>query len=114
MWDLRELFTAVGLPEAQSVLQTGNIIFKSHESRGDKIEDLLETETKKRFGGSIDYFVRTAQEWKQIVARNPFPEEAKNDPSHLLVMFLKKAPSDDDVKALQEAIKGPEIVRAHG
>jgi hypothetical protein len=59
-------------------------------------------------------FVRTAAEWKEIVKNNPFRREARDDPSHLVVMFLKKAPATKDVEALQAAIKGPEIVRAEG
>ena len=35
-------------------------------------------------------------------------------PSHLLALFLKKAPEAKDVQALQAAIRGPEKVRAHG
>lgn len=44
----------------------------------------------------------------------PIPKEAKTDPSHLLAVFLKSAPDAKAVKALQSAIKGPEIVRADG
>jgi thiosulfate dehydrogenase len=58
--------------------------------------------------------VRTPKDWKELVAGNPFPAEAKDDPSHLVVVFLKKAPAAGDVKALQEAIKGREVVRAKG
>ena len=48
------------------------------------------------------------------MARNPFAAEAKRDPGHLLVMFLKLAPEIKNVEALQAAIVGPEIVRADG
>jgi len=58
--------------------------------------------------------VRTEEEWKRIVADNPFPEEAKRDPGHLVVMFLKRAPGPKEVEALQAAITGPEIVGIHG
>ena len=61
-----------------------------------------------------DYFVRTAAEWKEIVKNTPSRREARDDPSHLVVMFLKKVPATKDVEALQAAIKGPEIVRADG
>src|SRR5205823_5130806 len=56
-------------------------------------------------------FVRTAAEWAKIVARNPFPAEAKSDPGHLIVMLLK---DEKDVAALQAAIVGREIMRADG
>ena len=63
---------------------------------------------------SIDYFVRGQAEWKKIVARNPFPKEAKNDPGHLVVMFLKKAAPAKLVDALQAEVNGPEVIRSDG
>src|SRR5207249_1907885 len=55
-----------------------------------------------------------AEEWDEVVAGNPFRDEAKRDPSRLLVMFMKGAPDARSVKALQAAIDGPELVRASG
>jgi uncharacterized protein (DUF1697 family) len=49
-----------------------------------------------------------------IVESNPFPKEAKTDPGHLVAMCLKETPETADVRALQAAIAGPEIVRAKG
>jgi len=78
------------------------------------LERSLEAEARKRLALQADFFVRTAREWKTIVANNPFPEEAQCDPSHLVVLFLKDAPDASNVKALQAAITGPEVVRADG
>jgi uncharacterized protein (DUF1697 family) len=61
-----------------------------------------------------DFFVRSAAEWKELVASNPFPRQAKADPAHLLVMFLKEAPAAEAVHALQAAVAGRELVRAVG
>jgi uncharacterized protein (DUF1697 family) len=78
------------------------------------LERLLEIETAGRLGVSVDYFIRNAQEWAATIGNNPFPNEAEEDPSHLVVMFLKAAPKAHDVHALQAAVKGPEIVRSDG
>lgn len=114
MSDLRDLFTALGFAEVTTLLQSGNVVFRGGTREGGGLERYLETETEKRLGLKTDFLVRTAEEWKAIVARNPFPEEAKEDPSHLVVMFLKDAPDKKSVAALQAAITGPEIVRAEG
>jgi uncharacterized protein (DUF1697 family) len=114
MSGLRDLLGTLGFAGARSLLQSGNLIFQSDRRKGAELECLLEVETEKRLKVSADYFVRTAGEWETIVAGNPFPEEAERDPSHLLVMFLKKAPEARDIKTLQETIKGPEIVRSKG
>ena len=89
-------------------------MFRSKARSGAQLERLLEAEAKKRLSLEADCFVRTAQEWKAIVAHNPFPTEAERDPAHLVVMFLKEPPKAKDVAALRAAITGPEIVRATG
>jgi uncharacterized protein (DUF1697 family) len=114
MADLRDLLTRLGLLEPQSLLQSGNLVFRSGPGTGAALERLLETEAEKRLRLRTDFFVRTAPEWKAVVARNPFGREAERDPGHLLVMFLKELPDAGRVKAVQAAIKGPEVVRAEG
>jgi uncharacterized protein (DUF1697 family) len=114
MDDLRDLLTHLGLVDARSLLQSGNLVFRGGVRAGARLERLLETEAEKRLGLQTDFFLRTAEEWKAIVAHNPFRKEAERDPAHLAVMFLKDAPDSNAVKALQAAITGPEVVRAEG
>jgi uncharacterized protein (DUF1697 family) len=114
MSDLRALCGALGLVGATSLLQSGNLVFQCDRLAGAALEQLLEEETAKRLNLSADYLVRNAAEWKKIVARNPFPEEAKKVPGHLVVMFLKSAPAPRSVDALRAAIEGPEIIRCDG
>lgn len=114
MGDLVELLTGLGLTDVRSLLQTGNLVFRSKSSGAARLEASLEQAAKKRLGLDTEFFVRRAEEWKEIVAANPFPREAKSDPAHLVVMLLKDTPDTKSVTALQEAIKGREVVRAKG
>ena len=114
MADLRAFLTALGFTDARSLLQSGNLVFRGGARTGTPLERLLETEAERRLALQTDFFVRTAAEWKAMVARNPFPAEAERDPGHLLVMFLKDAPAAGSVRALQAAIVGREVVRADG
>jgi len=111
---LRELCGDLGFAGATTLLQSGNLVFQSARKADATLERLLERETAKRLGVAADYVVRSADEWEQVVARNPFPKQAKVDPGRLVVMFLKSAPRAGDVEALQESIKGREIIRADG
>jgi uncharacterized protein (DUF1697 family) len=111
MSDLRSFLDKLGLADAQSLLQSGNLVFRSSARPGD-LERLLETEAEKRLGLRTDFFVRTAEEWREVVARNPFRDAAEKDPSHLVVVFLKAAPDATSVRALQASITGPEVVRS--
>jgi uncharacterized protein (DUF1697 family) len=113
MSDLRDLLAKLGLSDAKTLLQSGNLVFRGDARAGD-LEQMLEAEAEKRLGLRTDFFVRTAEEWSSIIARNPFPAAAESDPSHLVVMFLKHAPGSKSVGALQAAITGPELVRSVG
>jgi uncharacterized protein (DUF1697 family) len=114
MTELCDLLTKLGFFGVRSLLQTGNLVFLSNAQTDSGLERLLEEEAAKRLDLHTDFFVRAAEEWKTIVANNPFRDEAKRDPGHLVVMFLKRAPSARDVEVLQASITGPEIVRADG
>jgi uncharacterized protein (DUF1697 family) len=112
MASLRGLLEQMGFAGVQTLLQSGNVVFEGDRRKPAELERVLEEATARKLGVETDYFVRTAKEWGEIVATNPFRREAKEDPGHLLVVCLKKAVSVGDVKALQAAIRGPEIVRA--
>jgi uncharacterized protein (DUF1697 family) len=114
MSQLRDLVGSLGFAGVRTLLQSGNLVFQSDRLAGSELERLLEAETAKRMNVAVDYLVRTREEWQAIIAGNPFTDAAMRDPGHLLVMCLKSAPPSKDVKALQAAIKGPEVVSALG
>jgi len=115
MADLRALLSRLGFLEPRSLLQSGNLVFGSRgRSSARRLEGLLETEAAKRLALETRFFVRTAAEWRTIVGRNPFREEAERDPGHLVVLFLKNEPRAGDVRALQAAITGREVARVVG
>jgi uncharacterized protein (DUF1697 family) len=114
MAKLRNLLTELGFEQPRSLLQSGNLVFKSKERTGIDLEDLLEKEAAQRLDLHTDFFVRTREAWKRIIANNPFPDEAQRNPAHLVVMHLKRAPSLSEVEALQAAIIGPERVAVEG
>ena len=112
---LREMLGELGFGDVRSLLQSGNLLFGTdRRTTTAALEALLEKETAKRLGVSPDYVVRSAAEWAAVVANNPAPDEAKRDPGHLVVMFLKHAAAAKNVKKLEAAIRGRETVRAVG
>jgi uncharacterized protein (DUF1697 family) len=113
MAGLRQMLADLDLGNPRTLLQSGNAVFESSKSAA-ALEPLLEKTVTKRFGLTTDFFVRTAREWDAAIAANPFAREAKDDPSHLLVMPLKAAPTAVGLEALRAAIKGREQVAVHG
>lgn len=114
MADLRGLLAGLGMQDVRSLLQSGNLVFRSAGPTAPQLEGVLEHAAAKRLGLETDFFVRTAGEWHAMIAGNPFPAEAERDPRHLVVMCLKQAANPEQVKALQSAIRGREVVRAEG
>ena len=111
---LRDVATELGLQDARTLLQSGNIVFRSNVSSADKLERLLQNAALHRLGVTTEFFIRTAAEWNAIVAANPFAKEAKSDPARLVAVVFKSAPDRAAVTNLQNAIKGPEKVIAKG
>jgi uncharacterized protein (DUF1697 family) len=114
MSDLRAMMEKIGLEEPKTLILSGNIVFKSSSSSVEKVERMLEEASTKHLGVTTDYFVRSAKEWRAIIDANPFPKEAKSDPGRMVMMCLRDAPTPAQVKALQGAIKGREVVKAKG
>ena len=111
MADLRKAVEGIGYKNVRTLLQSGNLIFETHAKSPEKA---LEAAFEKAFGFKTDIHVRDGAELAEVIARNPFPKEAKSDPARLHVLFMRKAPTAENFKALDAAIKGPERVRGDG
>ncbi len=114
MAELKALVTDLGLSDVQTLLQSGNVVFRSIGKKPGDLEAMLEAEAEKRFGRRIDFFVRRAAEWREIVVENPFPAEAAHDPGHLVVACFKAAPGEKKIAALRTAITGREVFHPAG
>ena len=101
---LRALYASLGLRDARTYVQSGNVIFRIDDNLkgaiplagfakgGDfgvlssRIEDAIE----RRFKFRPTVILRTAPELRDVIARNPFAKRRAIDPARLLVMFLAR------------------------
>ncbi len=113
MAELRALFADLGLAGARTHLQSGNVVFAADGDRAE-IAATIEAGIVDRFGFRSETMLRSAAEMKRLIGRNPFPEMAEADPSHLLVMFLAGLPTAADRAALRMEWDGPERWKAVG
>jgi len=113
MADLRLMLTDLGFEDPRSLLQSGNLVFRS-EATGAELEAQLKQETQARLGLETYFLVRTADEWAAIVAANPFANAARDDPGHLMVMPLTSAPGAAELEGLRAWIPGREAIEAVG
>lgn len=93
MEELRTLYESMGLRDARTYIQSGNVVFRTpaRNSAGlsRRIEDAIET----GFGFRPRVMVRTLAELLEVVARNPFAQQRNLHPAKLLVFFLAALPT---------------------
>jgi uncharacterized protein (DUF1697 family) len=109
---LKAAAEGLGFKDVQVTLQTGNLVFRAADTP-EVVETKLEAAFAADLGLKTEVMVRSAAEWAAVIAANPFPEEAKADPSHLVVVALKGAPKPEGLEALC-AWPGPERIEARG
>jgi uncharacterized protein (DUF1697 family) len=107
---LRDFAKDLGFRDVGTILQSGNLVFDAERQGAKGLENLLESKAKTALRLATDFFVRSAKDWKVLVEKNPFPDEAARTPGRLIVMFLKHSPNPSGLKALRDALRGPEVV----
>jgi len=111
---LRGLLAEIGFEEGRTLLQSGNVVFRSRSGDEPSLERTLAQAVARKMGVRTEAFVRSAEAWRSVIAGNPFGREARDDPSHLLVMALRDAPTEERWTALAAAIPGRERVHGSG
>jgi uncharacterized protein (DUF1697 family) len=94
MTDLAAMFRKLGYKDAETYIQSGNVIFtNSGNQKGPEIELLIEKAIKKQFGHNISVMIRSASELKKVLQVNPFMQSGDFDHTKHAALFLKEAPS---------------------
>ncbi|MBX0328995.1 DUF1697 domain-containing protein [Oscillochloris sp. ZM17-4] len=114
MAELRALCAEIGWGDAQSYIQSGNLIFRADAAPAD-LEAALERAITGRFGLTIPVIVRAAASWPGYIGANPFPEASAREPNLVMLALSKAPPKDDAAERLQErAVSGERIALAAG
>jgi uncharacterized protein (DUF1697 family) len=111
---LKTLFEGLGLENVKTLLNSGNVIFATKAKDRRKLTKTIEGAVEKEFGFRPAIVIRTAAEVGKIIAKNPFPDMAKSDPSHLLVMTLAEEPKAGAKERIAEVYAGPEKIEIKG
>ena len=92
---LRVLCGSLGLKDAQTYAQSGNVVFRTEERNLVRLSERIESAIGKKFGFRPDVVLRSASDLKEIVARNPFAKRLGLDPAKLAVIFFKETPGTE-------------------
>lgn len=97
MTGLTDLFRHLGYTDAETYIQSGNIVFTCNNGNIDDISSGIRKAILSEFDINIAVITRTSYEMKKIIYANPFLEEPDFDPSKMAVLFLELKPSDEQI-----------------
>jgi len=111
---LRALYESFGLRDAQTYVQSGNVIFRAEARDLPLLPKRIEDAIERSFGFRPDVIVRTSSELRDVIARNPFAGRRGIDPSKFLVTFLARDPDPEARDKVLKIKADPEELRIDG
>ncbi len=99
MKDLAEMFVAAGCTDVRTLIQSGNVVFRTSPKQALKVPDLVGTQITSRFGFRSPVVLRTEEQLEMVLSNNPFLAKGSAE-DWLFVMFLADLPSAGAVAGL--------------
>ena len=113
MAELRSRLTGAGYCDVATVLQSGNVIVSAEEDRPGEVAGAMQRLLSNEFGVDVACVVRTAEQVRRVLQRDPL-REVVADPSRYLVVFLSKEPDLAAAAALLREDHSPEAIAIDG
>jgi uncharacterized protein (DUF1697 family) len=110
---LARLLEAAGGRGVRTYVQSGNAVFSAGAAVARRVPAELARRLEEALGLQVPVVVRAAEELRELVRRNPFPQGAA-DPRRLHVAFLAEAPSPAAARALDPARSPPDAFAVRG
>jgi uncharacterized protein (DUF1697 family) len=99
MRELVLVLEELGLQNARTYIQSGNVVFSYEEEKVEALETKIAAAVARSHGFSPQVLILDAVDLEGAVAVNPYPE-AENEPKTLHLFFLKAEPTDADMQKL--------------
>lgn len=110
MADLKRIAAEAGFDSPATLLASGNLLFGSRLAPAEA-EEALAAAIAEDQGLKTDVMVRDHAQLQAVIAGNPFPRQAKDEPNRLMAMFLTGTPQAG-LETLESACVAGEQVRA--
>jgi uncharacterized protein (DUF1697 family) len=109
MTDLSSLYKKIGFKDAETFIQSGNVVFSNPENLSEadltaKIEEAI----SKKFKYNIPVIIRTPEELREIISNNPFVNEENFNPEKLAVILLYEKPSEAQIEKVKNVNYPPD------
>lgn len=108
MDDLRKVYESLGLADVRTLLQSGNVLFRSGLKDRDALLKRIMQEIQRQLDLEVQVIMRTLAEVASIVERGPVLS-ARADLGKLVVMFLSSVPDAAAQAALLKWHKAKEL-----
>jgi len=113
MAELRTVLAEQGFSDVATVLQSGNVIVSTESDDPSAVAGAVQCLLSKEFDVNVPCVVRTANQVRAVLERNPL-QEVVSDPSRYLVNFLSEEPNPEVAGALLEEDHSPEAIAIEG
>jgi uncharacterized protein (DUF1697 family) len=114
MDQLRAVYGSLGFRDAQSYIQSGNVVCRSDGKDLPSVCKRIEKGIERSFGFRPSVIVRTASELREVIVRNPFAKRSGIDAAKLHVAFLASSPAADALDNVLKIKTDPEELRVSG
>jgi uncharacterized protein (DUF1697 family) len=115
---LREIVQQLGFAGVETFIASGNVAFEAPAGDGATLETRIEHHLQQQLGYTVDTFVRSAAELREIAEHDPFPGSApigaEGDAGALMVAFLKAPPTEEAWQRLLRHQSETDNFRAYG
>jgi uncharacterized protein (DUF1697 family) len=115
MADLKALFVKIGLADAETFIQSGNVIFsKTGDITPAALSVNIEQAILEKFNYIVPAMIRTHQELNELNSSNPFLAEPGFNPSKMAVIFLHEVPSGIQLQKVENVDYPPDKFKIIG
>jgi uncharacterized protein (DUF1697 family) len=99
MKELSKVLEDLGLENVKTYLASGNVVFQSEMTDLAGLSGDIKAAIGRSHGFTPQILIRSAQELRQAIATNPFPE-GESEPKTLHAYFLESVPTSPDLAQL--------------
>lgn len=92
MVDLKKMMMEMGFTDVKTLLNSGNVVFKSKINASSSIEQEMESALEKTFGFPVPVLVRKGSDITQLVNSAPFADIDVTKDTRLYLTFVKSEP----------------------
>jgi len=92
MDELRDVYLSLKCSGPRTYVQSGNVIFRTKERSTPELAAKIQNAISRKLRVTTPVILRTPEEFRKVIAANPFAKRKDVNPGKLLVTFLASEP----------------------